>query len=87
MKKRNIAHKDIQIVQVIFYDNHYFKKNAEIKGMKKRIRCKADVEDEYRSNLMVVRISSKHPTQQIAFYSPRPQSAASCHNWYNPLGT
>ena len=47
-------------------------KNAEIKGMKKRIRCKADVEDEYRSNLMVVRISSKHPTQQIAFYSPRP---------------
>ena len=63
------------------------KKNAEIKGMKKRIRCKADVEDEYRSNLMVVRISSKHPTQQIAFYSPRPHSAASCHNWYNPLGT
>ena len=79
-KKRNIAHKDIQIVQVIFYDKHYFKKNAEIKGMKKRIRCKADVEDEYRSNLMVVRISSKHPTQQIAFYSPRPHSAASCHN-------
>ena len=39
--------------------------------MKKRMRCKADGEDEYRSNLSVVRISSNHPTKQIAFYSPR----------------
>ena len=31
--------------------------------------CKADVADEYRSNLMVVRISSRHPTQQTAFYA------------------
>ena len=38
--------------------------------MKKKMGCKADGEDEYRSNLMVVRISSSHPTQQTAFYSP-----------------
>jgi len=42
-----------------------------MEGMKKKMECKADVEDEYRSNLMVVRISSRHPTQQSAFYSPR----------------
>ena len=56
MKKRNIAHKDIQIVQVIFYDNHYFKKNAEIKGMKKKMGCKARWGFQHRSNLPVVRI-------------------------------
>ena len=39
--------------------------------MKKRMGCKADGKDEYRSNLMVVRISSRHPTKQTAFYSPR----------------
>ncbi len=38
--------------------------------MKKKMGCKADGEDEYRSNLMVVRISSNHPTQQTVFYSP-----------------
>ena len=37
--------------------------------MKKKMGCKADGEDEYRSNLMVVRISSRHPTQQTAFYA------------------
>ena len=31
--------------------------------------CKADGVDEYRSNLMVVRISSRRPTQQTAFYA------------------
>ncbi len=35
--------------------------------MKKKMGCKADGEDEYRSNLMVVRISSRHPTPQTAF--------------------
>ena len=35
--------------------------------MHKRMGCKADVADEYRSNLMVVRISSRHPTPQAAF--------------------
>ena len=40
--------------------------------MKKKMGCKADGEDEYRSNLMVVRISSRHPTKQTAFSSPRP---------------
>ena len=39
--------------------------------MKKRMGCKADGEDEYRSNLSVVRISSNHPTQQTAASSPR----------------
>ena len=39
--------------------------------MKKKMGCKADGEDEYRSNLMVVRISSRHPTKQTTFYSPR----------------
>ena len=29
--------------------------------------CKADGEDEYRSNLMVVRIFSSRPTKQTAF--------------------
>ena len=38
--------------------------------MKKKMGCKADGEDDYRSNLMVVMISSRHPTQQTAFYSP-----------------
>ena len=38
--------------------------------MKKKMGCKADGEDEYRSNLMVVRISSRQPTKQTAFYSP-----------------
>ena len=33
--------------------------------------CKADGEDEYRSNLTVVRISSRRPTKQTAFYAPR----------------
>ena len=33
--------------------------------------CKADGVDEYRSNLMVVRISSRRPTQQTAFQAPR----------------
>ena len=45
--------------------------------MKKRMRCKADGEDEYRSNLSVVRISSNHPTKQIAFYSPRQNNVSS----------
>ena len=36
-------------------------------GIQKKMGCKADGEDEYRSNLMVVRISSKHPTKQTAF--------------------
>ena len=39
--------------------------------MHKRMGCKADGEDEHRSNLMVVRISSNRPTQQTAFYAPR----------------
>ena len=36
--------------------------------------CKADGEVKYRSNLMVVRILTRHPTQQTAFYSPRIQN-------------
>ena len=43
-----------------------------MKRFDKKMRCKADVEDEYRSNLMVVRISSKHPTKQIAFLQTSP---------------
>ena len=39
--------------------------------MKKKMRCKADGEVKYRSNLMVVRILTRHPTKQIAFSSPR----------------
>ena len=39
--------------------------------MHKRMGCKADGADEYRSNLVVVRISSRRPTQQAAFYAPR----------------
>mgnify|MGYP004565105767 CR=1 FL=1 len=35
--------------------------------MHKRMGCKADGVDEYRSNLVVVRISSRRPTQQTAF--------------------
>ncbi len=35
--------------------------------MHKRMGCKADGADEYRSNLMVVRISSSRPTPQTAF--------------------
>gem|GEM_PF-4513457 len=42
--------------------------------MKKRMGCKADGEVKYRSNLMVVRILTRHPTQQTAFYSPRIQN-------------
>ena len=45
--------------------------------MKKKMGCKADGEDEYRSNLSVVRISSNHPTVQIAFYSPRQNNVSS----------
>ena len=47
------------------------KKTVEREGMHKKMGCKADGEDEYRSNLMVVRISSNHPTPQTAFYAPR----------------
>ena len=48
--------------------------------MKKKMGCKADGEDEYRSNLSVVRISSNHPTQSARFffatpYPSRPVSA------------
>ena len=43
---------------------------AESKRMKKKMGCKADGEDEYRSNLSVVRISSNRPTKQTAFSSP-----------------
>ena len=43
-----------------------------MKRFDKKMRCKADVEDEYRSNLMVVRIWTRHPTQQIAFYQISP---------------
>ena len=32
--------------------------------------CKADGEDEHRSNLSVVRISSNRPTKQTTFYAP-----------------
>ena len=39
-------------------------------GIQKKMGCKADGEDEYRSNLMVVRISSRHPTKQTAFSEP-----------------
>ena len=42
------------------------------KGMKKRMGCKADGEVKYRSNLMVVRILTRRPTKQTAFYSPFP---------------
>ena len=35
--------------------------------MQKKMGCKADGADEYRSNLVVVRISSNRPTQQTAF--------------------
>ena len=35
--------------------------------MQKRMGCKALIEAKYRSNLMVVRILTKHPTKQIAF--------------------
>jgi|GEM_PF-1885038 len=43
------------------------KEKAEREGMHKRMGCKADGADEYRSNLMVVRISSRHSTKQTAF--------------------
>ena len=46
-------------------------KNAQAKGMKKRMECKAPGEVKYRSNLMVVRILTRRVTQQSAFYSPR----------------
>ena len=36
-------------------------------GIQKKMGCKADGKDEYRSNLMVVMISSRHPTKQTAF--------------------
>ena len=42
--------------------------------MKKKTRCKADGKVKYRSNLMVVRILTRHPTKQIAFYSPANQN-------------
>ena len=47
------------------------KKNAQAKGMKRRMECKAPGEVKYRSNLMVVRILTRRGTQQSAFYSPR----------------
>ena len=34
--------------------------------MHKRMGCKADDEVKYRSNLMVVRILTRHPTKQTA---------------------
>ena len=40
--------------------------------MKKKMGCKADGEDEYRSNLSVVRISSNHPTQSARFFFATP---------------
>ncbi len=49
-------------------------KKAMKKGMKKRMGCKADGEVKYRSNLMVVRILTRRPTKQTAFYSPFPYS-------------
>ena len=45
--------------------------------MKKRMGCKADGEVKYRSNLMVVRILTRRPTKQTAFYSPRKRFSAS----------
>ena len=41
--------------------------NSLEKGMHKRMGCKADDEVKYRSNLMVVRILTRHPTKQTAF--------------------
>ena len=43
------------------------KKNAQAKGMKKRMECKAPGEVKYRSNLMVVRILTNRSTKQTAF--------------------
>ena len=43
-----------------------------MEGMKKKMRCKAQVEVKYRSNLSVVRILTKPATKQTAFYSPPP---------------
>ena len=53
-------------------------KKAMKKGMKKRMGCKADGEVKYRSNLMVVRILTRRPTKQTAFYSPFPYFPARC---------
>ena len=39
--------------------------------MQKRMKCKADGEAKYRSNLMVVRILANYPTKQFAFSAPR----------------
>lgn len=44
---------------------------AQKAGMQKRMGCKADGEAKYRSNLLVVRILARHPTQQTAFSAPR----------------
>ena len=39
--------------------------------MQKRMRCKAEGEVQYRSNLPVVRIWTNPTTKQIAFSAPR----------------
>ena len=44
---------------------------AEAKGMQNRMRCKADGEDETAAALAAVRISTSHPTKQVAFSAPR----------------
>ena len=39
--------------------------------MQKRMRCKAEGEAKYRSNLMVVGILANPTTKQVAFSAPR----------------
>ena len=48
-------------------DRPNYSPNSLEKGMHKRMGCKADDEVKYRSNLMVVRILTRHPTKQTAF--------------------
>ena len=51
-------------------NKNYQEKSTESKGMHKKMGCKADGEDEYRSNLSVVRISSNHQRSRPLFMRP-----------------
>ena len=57
--------------QIAFSAPRHSQQSRGKKGMQKRMRCKADGEDETAAALAAVRISSKRPTKQVAFSAPR----------------
>ena len=56
-------------------------------GMQKRMGCKADGEAKYRSNLLVVRILARHPTQSDRLFCAPPYRYFSYSGMASPDNT